>query len=168
VHLFSVLTLLEELEMAVGRLYRRYSEALEDDPAASAFFFRLNLEERSHASIIRYQRKIAWQNPNHFTAASLDMHEVEEAIRKADTLASSPNTPTLAEALAVAAEFESGAAESHCRIAVETEDASFGRLVGRLGSADKTHAEMVREFAFQREIPIYSWTAYLDTEAASA
>ena len=74
-------------ELAVGRLYRHYSETLQGDPAASAFFFRLSMEERSHASIIRFKRKLAWQNPDQFMAASLDIHQIEEATRRADALA---------------------------------------------------------------------------------
>lgn len=167
-HVVTVLNLLERMERAVGRLYRRYAEDLVHDRDASTFFFRFALEKGQHASIIRYQRNVAWQNPKHFSPSLLDLKEVATVIRRAEELVSSPEIPTLEEAIAVAAEFESGAGAVHSRFAVQPSDPSFTKLVSRLGKADKIHAEQVAEFAFQRGLCLCMNSAKPHPVAASA
>jgi rubrerythrin len=167
-HILTVLTLLEQMELSVGKLYKHYAQSLAHDREASAFFFRLYLDERQHASIVRYQRKVAWQNPQLFSAAPVDIQGVQSVIERTEELAQSEGSPILEEALSVASELESGAAELHYRMAVRTTEATFNATVSSLGIADKGHAERVAEFSYQRGLCLYMKGAKPHREAISA
>jgi rubrerythrin len=167
-HILTVLTLLEQMELSVGRLYRHFAEALAHDREASAFFFRLYIDERQHASIVRYQRKVAWQNPQLISAAPVDIQEVQAVIARTEELVQREGSPTLEEALTVAAELETGAAELHYRIAVRTNLATFNKTVSSLGIADKGHVERLAEFSYLRGLCLYMKGAKPHREAISA
>lgn len=167
-HALTVLSLLEQMELSIGHLYRRYANGLSTDRDASSFFYRVALEEGQHATLIRYQRKVAWQNPKQFDPPAMDLKEIVRVTRHARELAAEERTPTVEEAIAMASEFEIGIAEVHYRLAVRPAEHSLTRLLSHLGSADSNHKDQIADFAFRRGLCLYMKGARTHSVVASA
>ena len=72
-HIQSVLRHLEEFEKQMGKLYRCLNERFQEDEEAAFVFYRLNVDEKAHASLIQYQRRLVQQNPELFERIEFDL-----------------------------------------------------------------------------------------------
>jgi hypothetical protein len=143
-HLLTALDELLRLEIALGELYRWLSEIFgESDPDAAAVFFRLSLQEESHANLIRYHRRLV-RRSTEISSEVVDFDTIiRTAVERVMTFKNSTGRPTLAEAAQVAAELESLAADSiHAKLAAHS-PAELGGFIGSLLRDDRRHLEMV-------------------------
>ena len=148
-HIQNVLKPLEEFEGEMGKLYRWLHEKFRDDEEAAFVFYRLNLDEKAHASIIQYQRRLVRQNPKMFKKIGFD---IEDLNRTRDGLARFMDRKrlTLEEAIRFSVELEGSAAELHLRSALQQSVEGLSRLLGSLGSADRLHLELLKSLAAKK------------------
>src|SRR5271157_6218330 len=113
----SLLKPLAEFEAAIGDLYKWFAEVFVADKEAAFTFYRLATEERAHVDLIEYQRRLVRSNPGAFSEVSVDLDEVKELSALAASGRSEPQPPSLKEAVALAFQLETSAAEYHFRTA---------------------------------------------------
>jgi rubrerythrin len=68
----SVLKPLEHFETLMQEIYAKLAQRFGSDPDAGALFRRLAFEERSHVGQVQFLRRIARQNPSHFSEVDVD------------------------------------------------------------------------------------------------
>ncbi|MCL4808794.1 MAG: hypothetical protein KJ062_13560 [Thermoanaerobaculia bacterium] len=150
----SVFRPLSSLERSIGGLYARWAAAFADDRAAAFLFVRMSNEEKGHASLVDYQRRVVQRNPDLSGNVDVDLGLVEEAIRETRLLRESAVAPRLEDALRIAYRIETSAAESHYRNAVKSAHPELERLLSCLGSEDREHLERLRGFAGERGVSL--------------
>lgn len=149
-----LLTALDELlrlEVALGDFYRWLSDELgETDPDAAAVFFRLSVQEEGHANLVRYHRRLVRRSVE--APAEIEPFDsvVRGAVERITAFRSSASRPVLLDAVALAAELETLAADSiHARLAAHS-PVELGGFVSSLLRDDRRHLEMVE--ALRRRI----------------
>ena len=142
--------LLERLEGKMAELYRMYSDLFATDAEASSLFFRLSMEEKSHVNIVKYERRLTKQNPRFFEKAVLDEEALSAECDRVEKLCNSRMTPSLEDALWVALEIESGAAERHYRMSLLQSSPEAAKLLKGMAKEDNQHNEALRAFAVKR------------------
>lgn len=153
-HIDAVLRKLGELERSLADLYGWWSELFVADEEAAFVFFKMKGEEKAHAGLVDYQRKLVQNSPTLSVDVRFDLTEVEAALARAKALRSAAVPPTVAEALGEALRIERSAAESHCRNALKLANPGIARLLDALGGEDKLHVARLVELAERRGIPI--------------
>jgi rubrerythrin len=148
----AVLRPLSLFERSISELYLGLSERYRGDEEAASVFFRLALEEQTHVSLIEYQRRLARWNPDLFGEVEVDLSEILETTSRVQQLRDASTAPTLAEAVKIALELESGAAEYHARNAVAQANPTIAQLLGSLSSGDRLHISSLRSFAERRAL----------------
>jgi rubrerythrin len=145
---------LERLERKLAELYAWFGELYTKDEDAAFVFHRMYLEERSHVSLVEYQRRLARANPSAFGDVDADLAGVEEAIARIEAFRGNGQSPELVEAIRFALELEASAAKSHLRGAVRESSPDMARLMGSLGRADRQHAGSLRQLAESRGLVV--------------
>jgi rubrerythrin len=143
-------SLLERLEAKMAELYRIYSELFATDAEASSLFFRLSMEEKCHVNIVMYERRLTKQNPRFFQKAVLDEEALSAECDRVEKLCNSKMTPALEDALWVALELESGAAEHHYRLSLLQSSPEAAKLLKGMAREDGQHLEALKTFAVER------------------
>jgi rubrerythrin len=141
---------LQEMELALGRLYLWFSEIFAADPGAAALFYRMSLEEKAHASTVQYLKRVVRRDPELFQDVEADFETIQAITTRASTLLEKRGTLTLEKALKLALSFEESAAECHYRNAVVYANPDVAALVKSLAGADKQHLAGLRDFARAR------------------
>ncbi len=149
-NLQNLFRLLEDLEGQMASLYRLYSEFFAPDEEASQLFYKLSLDEKSHGSVVQYEKRLFKQNPRLFADVAMDLDALRAECERVKTLRSVRKAPKLQEAVKTALELESGAAERHYRLAMREANPEVARVLNSLGTADKQHGETLEEFAVKR------------------
>ena len=144
------LNALERFEGGVAKLYARLSEAHAQDPEAASLFYKLSLDEKNHASLIQYQRRLIKQNPDLFEALEFDVAAIEMATVYVEGILARRELPGLRDAVALAAGIEGGAAETHFRAALLQAAPEMSRLMRGLGDSDRLHADTLQAFGIRR------------------
>lgn len=150
-HIENVLKPLEEFEAQMGRLYRCLHERFQEDEEAAFVFYRLHLDEKAHASIIQYQRRLVRQNPKMFKKIEFDLEDLERTKVKVDHFMDRKRL-TLKEAVLFGLKLEGSAAEMHLRTALQRSTEGLSRLLSSLGSADRFHVNMLQSLAVKKGI----------------
>jgi hypothetical protein len=150
VSILNGLNALERFEGSVAKLYARLSEAHAQDQDAASLFYRMSLDEKNHASLIQYQRRVIKQNPDLFDALDFDVAAVEMATAYVEGLLDRRELPGLRDAVALAAGIESGAAEAHFRAALLQAAPDLSKLMRGLGDSDRLHADTLHAFGVRR------------------
>jgi hypothetical protein len=76
-----VLGALEKLELGLAELYEWLSESLsERHEDAAGFFFRMSTQERSHANLVRYGKRLVRQNGKSFQRVDVNIDRINELI----------------------------------------------------------------------------------------
>jgi rubrerythrin len=146
----QILRPLQRLEEKLGELYDWIAGTLAEDGEIAAMFHRLSLDERSHAAQVEYQRRLARQNPNHFAQVDLDLAEVFATLDVVHQVRQAGQELTVAKAVRLALELESGAADYHYRTSLSQLNPDVARLMGSLGRADRLHVERLLDLAQRR------------------
>ena len=154
-----VLRKLGDLERSVADLYGWWAETLADDSEAASVFFRMAAEEKRHAGLVDYQKRIVQQDTTLSVDVEVDLDEIDAALAKVRGLRAAPGCPAAAEALREALLIERSVAESHYRNALTQANPAVARLLSALGGEDKVHVARLEELARRRGIDAASPTA---------
>jgi rubrerythrin len=146
----QILRPLQQLEEKLGELYFWLAGVHAADVEAAAVFTRLARDEKSHAAQVEFQRKLARQNPRLFGQVELDLGEIFRVLERIEKLRANLDPPTVDDAIRVAIELESSAAEYHFRNVVAQLDPSMAKLLGSLGRGDSQHYETLLDLAQRR------------------
>ena len=149
-HIEAVFRPLSDLEKSIGDLYAQWASVFDDDREAAFLFVKMANEEKGHASLVDYQRRVIQRNPALSGDVDVDLSVIEAAIRETRTLRESPVPPTLAEAVRTALWLETSAAESHYRNSLRNANPELERLLSCLGSEDRGHLGRLEAFAKSR------------------
>jgi len=153
-HILKALDPLEKLEDRIARLYEWFSENLKDDAEASAFFYRMSIDESAHANLVRYQRRVASQNMKLFgdLDLDLDLSGIQKEIARIEAILAGP-PPMVEEAVKISLDIENNAAKTHYGNTVEKAASSIATLLTSLSAFDCKHCEVFEEFAAKRGYP---------------
>jgi hypothetical protein len=152
----AVLRKLGDLERSVADLYGWYAEVLPDDTEVASAFFRMAVEEKRHANLVDYQKRMLQQDPTLSVDVPVDLAEIDAALAKARELRAAPGHPAAADALREALLLERSVAESHYRNALTQANPAVGRLLSALGGEDKLHVARLEELARRRGVEVAS------------
>ena len=141
---------IERLELKLLELYLHFKRVFSDDTAASNVFEKLSVEEKSHHDLVQYQRRIVQQNQKLFEAVDVDVKEVRTVTSNVESIIKRIPPPSLREEIKIAVDIESTAAEAHYRTAMEQSNQEFSDFLKHLGTSDKEHFGLLREFAESR------------------
>lgn len=147
----KVLDTLQKLELRIAELYRWLADAFAADAETSGLFFRLSLQEQSHANLIAFQRRVILHGGGQSYSPDIDMKAVTEVIAAVDAFRAANPKPTLEQALDFARTVEDTAAEKiHLRALA---GAGFGieGLIATLASDDQRHEKMLARLAARFE-----------------
>ncbi len=143
----QILRPLQQFEEKLGELYSWLADVHAADLSAAAMFRRLALDEKSHAAQVEYQRRLARQNPRLFGQVELDLAEIYRVLDRILKIRADLTPPVVDDAVRIALELESSAADYHFRNVVAQLDPNMARLLGSLGRADRQHYETLLQFA---------------------
>lgn len=149
----AVLRKLGDLERSVADLYSWYAEVLGDDAEAASAFFRMAAEEKRHASLVDYQKRMLQQDATLSVDVPADLSEVEAALGRVRALRAAPS-PSAADALRESLLLERSVAESHYRNALAQANPAVGRLLSALGAEDRVHVARLEELARRRGLDV--------------
>ena len=144
----------EALETQLGLLYEWLSTVLVESPAACGAFFRLSMEERSHANLVAYQRRMLSRDllgagdQGLFDTLATRIDCLLHVI--ADFRAASPR-PTVAEAVRMAISLETSAVETVHRDAVAVACPELASLVSQLGADDRRHLQNLHDLVVEQD-----------------
>ena len=144
---------IKRIELGLSDLYKWYSELLSSDTEAAFVFKRLSLDEKSHAALVDYGRKIFLQNPKEFGEIELDLEELSVIADKIDSIRAG-DCPNVTSAISVALEFEFNAVRYHCKAALFKANPTIAKLFEHLGRSDQQHIGEIQELARTRGVPL--------------
>jgi len=146
----SVLKPLEHFETLMQEIYATLAQRFGGDTDAAALFRRLAFEERSHVGQVQFLRRIARQNPSHFSEVDVDLEAIQREIEQIERVHAAVDELSLREAVVLSIEFESGVAEVHSRPAIAGSNREVGTMLRSLHNADLKHYTSLVEFARKR------------------
>jgi hypothetical protein len=146
-----LLMILEGFELAVAKHYRRLAEGYASDREASYVFYKMYLEEKAHASLIRYAKRMVRNAPDLFGPATADRTELQNVTACVNALLDRTRLQPLDEAVRTAAEIEMSASEYHYRTAIIESYPNVSRLLRGLGTADRDHVGNLWDFGIRRD-----------------
>ena len=143
----QIIELATELENVVADLYMLFHEIFPED---ADFWLKLFTEEKEHASLLQWSRKLL-ESTGEFPeeVVPLDTAPLIEAINKVKTCIAefSAAKPSREAALRVAIEIEESAGEVHYQSAMgKKADSTYMETMQRLNLDDKDHAERIRAY----------------------
>jgi len=146
----QVLVQLERVESEMASFYEWLSEVFESDGDASGLFFRMSLQEKSHASLLKYGRKLVYRSPNEFDDVDFDEKAVASLLGSLAEFRAGFPAPSLAEALFFAMRIECHPAENGHRDVLVSSNPEISQMIKSLAVADEEHHQTLRAFAHQR------------------
>lgn len=153
VEVVIILRHLEDVETRLAKLYKLFSEKFAEDAEAAFVFYRMSMEERSHASLIQYQLRLAKQNPKLFPAVPFDLDTTLAEKAKLTRILDRCGVLDLEGAVATGLQLETAYFESHCRAAAAASVPELSRLLASLGAGDEAHIKNLIDFAQRRGLP---------------
>lgn len=148
VEILAVLSALEKLETELGDFYEWLSDRLASKhEEAAGFFFRMSTQERSHANLVRYGKRLVHQNGSSYQKVSVNLSKLDELIDSIEVFRSEHEDPTPAEALLFAMQLETDSEVDVHRSAIISANPQLADLVERLAAADHKHFETLKAFA---------------------
>ncbi|NWF98561.1 MAG: hypothetical protein HXY52_06480 [Nitrospirae bacterium] len=153
----QILNTLDEilkLELKLMDLYAFFSKLFNEDKEAASVFFKLSLDEKGHAELVQYQKRIVSKNLNDFLEVSINIEEIREIISKAENIMKSTVPITLEESIKLALLFEKNAAEYHYKSAVEQSNPEFAKFLNNLASVDNEHFDSIKKLAERKNIKV--------------
>lgn len=149
-HVQAAFNELEHFEVEIAKLYGWLAQVYAHDIEAAVVFFRMHLEEKSHASLVRFQRRLARQNPKLFGDVDLDLGILRDTRGIVHALQADPNAPDLRTAVRAAFQIEISAAETHYRSSISPHCDGITHLLNGLSHGDRQHAAALEELGTKR------------------
>jgi rubrerythrin len=138
---------MSHFEAHLGDLYELYAERLRSNPEISKMFARLAFEERAHATQVAYEGRVVEADPKEFAGVKIDTDELYRATARIKKLSALASSITVPDALRIAMEFESSAADFHGRMAVLQGNPGFASFLEHLGGEDSDHFSRLSRIA---------------------
>jgi rubrerythrin len=152
--ILTLLSSLEKVELEMAALYEWLSGVFSDDSEASGLFFRMAMQEKSHANLIRYGKKLVHQAPTDFGEVEFDSSEIQPLLESIRASKGKNPPPTLAEAIALVVRLEESPAERiHRKILIDSNPA-VQQVIQSLAAADDEHLAGLKAFAAKRELAV--------------
>ena len=151
----SVFRPLADMERALSDLYGTLSETFAADTELAFVFFKMSAEEKGHASLIEYQRRMVQKNQGLSAEVECDLTAIQETLERARALSDSAGTLSPDDAIRETLALETSAAEAHYRNALKQSNPEIARLLGSLGGEDRLHTERMRDLAMKRGIEVW-------------
>ncbi|MEN8165217.1 MAG: hypothetical protein ABFS37_13895 [Acidobacteriota bacterium] len=145
--ILTVLSAIEKIESSVAKLYEWYSEVFAGDDEASGFFFRLAMQEHSHANMIALAKNLVRRSPSDFSPIDFDLALVEDLLDTITLFRTHNPQPSLAAALGFAMSVESHGAEGIHRSMVIQSNPEVADMVNSLANADREHFKLLEGYA---------------------
>ncbi len=143
--IFKVFDSIEKLELKISELYKYFHRLFINKKEVAALFFRLSLDEQSHADLVKYQRRLPRQNKNLSKDIEIDISRVDELISAIDKIIGSQQILSLKEAIKLSIEIEYDVLEYHGRSALIKENPELAELLKNLSGEDKEHINRLKE-----------------------
>lgn len=147
---YQALAKLERIESMMAEFYEWLSEVFDTDSEASGLFFRMSLQERSHASLLRYGKKLAHRTPDDFEDVDFDADSAESLCDSVQEFREQTPDPSLADALFFAMKIECHPAENSHREVLAVSNPEISQMIKSLAIADAEHHETLKTFAMRR------------------
>ena len=148
--ILTVLSAVGRIENKVAEHYQWLSNVFADDPEASGFFFRMCMQEKSHANLVSFAKKLAHRSPTDFSEIEVDLGVVDDLLDDLRTFRANNPNPSLAQALAFSMKIEGHDAETIHRSLVIQSNPEIANIINNLAKADSEHFHMLENFAHQR------------------
>jgi rubrerythrin len=148
--ILSLLTSLEKIEIQMASLYEWLSGVFADDAEAAGLFFRMAMQERSHANLVRYGKKLVHRSPSSFSEVDFDPEEIDRLLAAISQAMAAEPPSTLEQAIGLALELEDSPAETAHRSILMTSNPEVAGVIRSLDAGDEEHAEGLRTFAEKR------------------
>ena len=143
----TVLSAIENIESSVAKLYEWFSEVFNSDREASGFFFRLAMQERSHANMVAFSKGLVRRSPSDFSSVDFDMALVDDLLQTVTDFRTQHPRPSVAQALDFAMAIESHAAEGIHRSMIIQSNPDVSNMINSLANADREHFRLLKEYA---------------------
>lgn len=157
-----------EVELELAGLYAAWADLFESDHEAAFSFYKMSQEEKGHAGLIEYQRRIFKKNRQMSVDVKIDLTAIEATLEQVRALRSGPPPQSVAEAITVALDLESSAAERHFSNALKQADPELERLLRSLAGDERAHQARLTTFAEKRGVRLTSARKSPAPEAVSA
>ncbi len=145
--ILTVLSAVESIETSVAKLYEWFSDCFTADREASGFFFRLAMQERSHATMVAFSKGLVRRSPNDFSAIDFDMALVDDLLQTVTDFRIQNPQPSLAQALDFSMAIENHAAEGIHRSMVIQSNPDVSNMINSLAKADHEHFKLLKNYA---------------------
>ncbi len=145
--ILTVLSAIESIESSVAKLYEWFSDCFAADQEASGFFFRLAMQERSHATMVAFSKGLVRRSPSDFSTVDFDMALVDDLLQTVTDFRVQNPQPSLPQALDFAMAIESHAAEGIHRSMVIQSNPDVSNMINSLAKADKEHFKLLKDYA---------------------
>jgi rubrerythrin len=149
--ILTVLSAIGKVEKAVGDFYQWLSEVFADDHEASGFFFRMSMQEKAHANLVSFSKKLVVRSPRDFAEVEADLSAVDELLSSLEAFRQDNPEPDLVDALRFAMEVESSGAENIHRSVVIESNPEVAGVINSLAKADSEHFDVLKRFALERQ-----------------
>lgn len=152
--IIKALDIIEKLELKLSELYDYFYKLFLDNKEISGLFFKLSIEEKGHADLVRFQRRIVIKNKDLIKDIDIDLDTtfIHNIISKADSILKSSSKPTIEDALKLAIELENDSGEYHYKNFIKYKDHAFSLLLENLNKNDEDHIEQIKEIANKLKI----------------
>jgi rubrerythrin len=152
--ILALLSSLEKIELEMASLYEWLSGVFSEDLEASGLFFRMAMQEKSHANLIRYGKKLVHQTPSDFGEVDFDVSEIDPLLEAIRASKGQNPPPELDEAIALALSLEESPAERiHRKILIDS-NPEVQNLIRSLAAADDEHLSGLKHFAAKRKLSV--------------
>ncbi len=145
--ILTALGAIENIELSVAGLYEWFSDCLSDDREASGFFFRLAMQERSHANMVAFSKGLIRTSPAEFLPIDFDMELVDDLLQTINIFRAGHKKPTIEQALDFAMAIENHAAEGIHRSVVIQSNPELSNMINNLAKADQEHFKLLTDYA---------------------
>ena len=140
---------MEKIEEMAAELYKYYHLAFKVDKEASYVFYSMYIEEKGHMNLVHYVKRLVRQNPKNFENPALEPEDLDRILERLHSEIGKQGRFSLAEALHVTEELESGLCEGYLKYLLSANNDILSNLYGALG--DKSHVTKVSGFIKRRK-----------------
>lgn len=131
----------------MAKLYKALYEKYPLNLKAATLFYKMYLEEKSHLNLVRYQKRVVWQNQSLFRDIDCRGGDcLESTSKEIKKILSMVNEMNLRECVEKAIELEKSAAESHLKGWTRHSNLKFGLFLENLAKDDIEHYSKLERF----------------------